>query len=445
MPRLMPRILLFVVLSWLLVSTAVFGQELKNDDPTTASSVVTGRGPVVSLVTFGPGEMTFEKFGHTALWIRDENTTLDAIFNWGLFDFDDEAELLVNFIQGRLMYWMEPFDAPGTFNWYRSQKRTIWIQELNLTPEQARSLLRFCAWNAKLENRYYKYDYYRDNCTTRVRDALDDAVGGAIANDLKNVPTGMTYRAHTRRVIASDPILYTALMGVMGPWIDQPIDAWEETFLPFELQRHLRSVKIRLDGASVPFVTREYELATGIYPMPADKVPFYLPYFAAVGLSIGALLLAAAAWARRTRSGKVLFFMLMTGWCIFGGICGFIMLYGWLFTDHVVAYRNENVLQTDVLLIFLPLLAILGLAGVRWAPRATGFVATVIAGLSLLGLVLQILPWFKQVNGEIIALALPINIGLAIACRWRYRPATLATPVEATAKIGQKPAIGETR
>src|SRR5690606_16684557 len=146
---------------------------------------------------------------------------------------------------------------------YIAQGRAVWVQELDLLPDQARALADFLAWNARPENNQYRYDYYRDNCSTRVRDALDrdDVLGGRIAQHLRGQPTGTTYRWHTRRLTRVDLPLYAGLYAVLGQPVDEPIDAWEETFLPLKLMERLREVEIvDTAGNARPLVRREYEL-----------------------------------------------------------------------------------------------------------------------------------------------------------------------------------------
>lgn len=384
------------------------------------SITATARAQTVSLITFGPGELTFEKFGHTALRIREEKTGLDVMYNWGLFAAKNEAELITRFINGRLEYWMEGFDGAGTIDLYRQAGRAIWEQELNLTPEQAMDMIRFLAWNEQPENRYYRYDYYRDNCTTRVRDVIDKAAGGAIARSTKGVPTGTSYRDHTRRTLASDVPLYTALQEVLGPWVDRKIDAWEESFLPFELQRHIRSVMVTdAAGKQVPLVKSETELAAGRFAMPSTTVPTYWPFYGLAGLAIGGLMVGLSAFASRHGIGRLAMLSSISTWAMLGGIGGGIMLFGWLYTDHVVSYRNENLLQTSPLLLILPLLTFMATVGTKWARRSAAWLAMFVAALSVIGLLLKALPWFRQVNWDIIALAVPVNLGMAWAL-WRF-------------------------
>src|SRR5262249_1604143 len=149
-----------------------------------------------------------------------------------------------NFIRGRMTYWMEGDDWAGTRKMYAGANRSMWLQETNLTPQQRIDLIKKLQQNALPENKFYRYDYFRDNCTTRVRGALDGAVGGEIQRQLKAVPTDTTYRWHTRIGMAEYFWLYTGLDLVMGPMTDRKLSAWEESFLPMKLMSHLENVTI---------------------------------------------------------------------------------------------------------------------------------------------------------------------------------------------------------
>src|SRR4051812_34673453 len=158
-----------------------------------------GSGLTIYLLTMGPGDQVWEKFGHNAIWIHDAANRTDIAYHWGLFDFADK-EFVPRFILGRMRYSMGAFDFNETVNAYRQTNRMVWAQQLNLTPAQKQKLADFVAWNILPENRFYHYDYFRDNCSTRVRDALDGALGGVIRRATGDVKSHSTYRSHTARL-----------------------------------------------------------------------------------------------------------------------------------------------------------------------------------------------------------------------------------------------------
>ena len=130
-------------------------------------------------MTMGPGAEVWERFGHNAIWIHDPTAEPDTAYNYGLFDFRQE-NFLLRFARGEMWYWMAGFPAEAYVQTYVEDNRSVWLQELNLPPAARLELRRFLRWNERPANRFYHYDYYNDNCSTRVRDAIDRVIGGAI-------------------------------------------------------------------------------------------------------------------------------------------------------------------------------------------------------------------------------------------------------------------------
>ena len=157
---------------------------------------------------------------------------------------------------------------------YIRTDRSIWVQELNLTPQQRLALRDFVEWNALPENRFYRYDYVLDNCSTRVRDAIDWALGGQIRRQTEGEPSGTTYREHTRRLTSADPVLYTGLMLGLGASVDEPISQWEEMFLPGKVKARVEELSVAgPDGVAVPLVGREQVLHQAVARAPASVTP----------------------------------------------------------------------------------------------------------------------------------------------------------------------------
>jgi hypothetical protein len=165
----------------------------------------------------------------------------------------------------------------------------------------------------------------------------------------------------------------------------------------------------------VPLVAREVVLhASGTRAEP-QAVPFWIPWYLLIGAGFG----AAAVGAQRLRDSRRLWSRLLAAlavlWCLISGLAGAILLYIWFFSDHAAARPNENILQCTILALPLVVLIPLALKGRRSARRAWLYLSLAIAALSILGLILQALPMMNQVNGQIIALSLPANLGLAYA------------------------------
>jgi hypothetical protein len=243
------------------------------------------------------------------------------------------------------------------------------------------------------------------------------------------MPTGKTYRFHTQRLTANDPPIFTGLLLALGPGVDRPISQWEEMFLPLALRDHIRSVRMPgAGGATVPLVKSERTLFVSTAPTPPDSPPGWLAWYLMLGLVVGGLAAVLGVLSVRKAGARVGLGVLLMGWGLVAGFAGTVLAGLWAFTDHVMAYRNENLFQVNPLAWLLVLPGALVLltpprAG-RWARTA----AAVIAGLAVLGFVLQILPGVDQVNGPIIALALPVHLGMAFGLNATSRRDDSARP-----------------
>ena len=371
-----------------------------------------GSNLTVYLLTFGWGDAVWERFGHNAIWIKDRSRGTDVTYNWGMFDFR-QPHFLSRFLTGDTKYWMEPKTLDEMLYEYRFRNRSILAQELNLSPAQRLKLQQFVEWNALPQNKFYRYDYYRDNCSTRLRDALDHALSGQLQLATVSRVTSGTYRWHTQRLMQGDIPLYTGVTLALGHPADKPLSVWEEMFLPVRMANDFRTISIPdTSGTQIPLVRSESALFTaGRQPEPPAP-PNYLPLYVAVGILVAAAMIILV---RSAEGGHRFAFFAATAistlWSLVVGLAGTALVIAWLFTKHYFMSRNENLMHFDPLslaLVVLIPLSLYGLRGVSRARKLSGFVAA----LSLFGFVLQGIPFFDQKNGEIIALALPINLAV---------------------------------
>jgi hypothetical protein len=375
------------------------------------AAVDEGSQITVYLVTMGPGAAVWEKFGHNALWIRDPSNGLDRIFNYGIFSFRQE-NFLLRYVQGDLRYAMVGFPAQPHLNDYVAWDRSIWLQELNLTPAERVQLRDFLLWNELPENSQYAYDYYLDNCSTRIRDALDRVLGGRLRAQTDTVLTDATFRYHTQRSVWRNHLTAAGLLLALGPRTDRPISVWEEMFLPLAMRERMRQVTVPgPDGTEVPLVRAERTVYVGTRPLPPAQPPARLGWYLVMGLGVAALVALPASVRGDRRWARVSSAAALAGWTLLAGVAGVVLTGLWGLTDHHFTVGNEN------LFLFSPLalpLAVWGaLAVLRGrAGRVAMVLATVVAGLSVLGALLQVLPWLNQANGPMIALALPGNLAV---------------------------------
>jgi hypothetical protein len=363
----------------------------------------------IALVTIGPGSIYWERFGHNAIAVRDTASGRSVLYNYGMFDFG-QANFLLNFVRGRMQYQLVAQDAGADLASYGLTGRRVDVQHLNLPPAQRVALRDFLAWNARPENAGYRYDYFLDNCSTRVRDALDKVLGGMLAGNTLGQSAGTTFRRETQRLTAPVPWLYLGTHAGLGPFTDTPIDRWQAAFVPMTLQEQVRNLGLSDDdGRAIPLVAKEERLLEATIADPLAEPPAWRWRFAAVGLAVAGLLLGM----RALRWRRTLALAATTLW-LFAGLGGVLLLGLWFGTDHASAWRNQNVL------LFNPLaLLLLPAAAACWkgamAGRASRVVALIVVFLSAAAAMIKLLPLEWQDNGDWIALWLPIHVALAAA------------------------------
>ena len=360
----------------------------------------------VSLVTYGPGAIYWERFGHDAIRIRDRASGESGDFNYGVFDFEDSA-FIWNFARGHMRYMIDAESSDINQRDFLDEGRSVLEQRLALSPVQAANLRAFLLWNLRPENLSYDYDYLTSNCSTRLRDALNAVLGGALQPALTARPAPMTYRQQIDRLMGGRPWLMLPMDLGLGPSADQPLNEWQESFVPMVLAREIRTVRLPDGHGGVrPLVVSEREIAPNHLEPPGNLPPdLKLP------LGIAGLALAVVMLASRVRL-PLLYASLAVAFLVFAGFFGTILLALWTLTTHHAAWRNAN------LLVFDPLA--FAMVGAAWRSRlgihAGRFMRTLVGiqvGAGLLGLVLHLLPGIAQQNLPWLLFAIPAWLVIA--------------------------------
>lgn len=380
-----------------------------------------GATPRISLLTFAPGPVYWQRFGHNALMVEPGDGGATAVYNYGIFDFF-QKNFFLNFARGHMLYRLAAIPVPNTLAEYAAEGRWVYVQELALSEAQARNLAAFLAENALPQNAEYRYDYFRANCSTRVRDALDQTLGGALKQAWSPQPSGTSFRREATRLMSPVPPLMLGMDYILGPAADQPISLWEQAFVPEVLMRAVRAA--RVDGQ--PLVAREgYWLPPAGGPeAPEQAFGFTLPALLLGALLATALLLLHRQRRRPTARGAYLVLALLPS--LLSGLGGLVLLAAWTLTDHWAMWANHNLLLFSPLsLLLLPSLV----AGARaqWRPApVVRLLAALIAFGALLSLPLQLLPGAQQ-QLPWIAFWLPVHAVLAWNLRLSGRTPPTAT------------------
>lgn len=271
-----------IALFVLLASAAPAAAQRPRDIPPEVADIYQ-HYPVVELVTMGVGGLIWERHGHIALCVRYADHSQDACYNYGIGDFHRPIGMAAGFFRGTNSFWVGKMDPTFMLSIYRNADRTIWIQPLPLTDEEEQKIIAKLEYDIEDAHRYYAYDHFWDNCTTRVRDILDDATGGKLKK-LVGPPDSRTYRDLARGGFYGMriPLLITDM--AMGRVTDRVPTYYEKMFLPDYLR----------EAAEQAWHIKPIPVYERRGPPPLTDGPS-----GRVLLALVILLLTAPAWATR--------------------------------------------------------------------------------------------------------------------------------------------------
>ncbi|WP_242110714.1 DUF4105 domain-containing protein [Luteimonas aquatica] len=362
----------------------------------------------VGVLTMQPGSIFFERFGHDALVVDDPARGEPVSYNYGFFD-PGEPGFIGNFVHGVMMYQLVALPLSEDLRYYQETGRGVSIQWLDLSEAEAERLAAALAHNARPENARYRYEYFTDNCATRVRDAIDTALNGALKRQLEGRSHGNTYRGESVRLASPAWWMWLGFDIGLGPAADRPLSVWEESFVPMRLADALREVN---GSHGRPLVGAEQRLLPHrIAPEPAD---FRLPWWPWLlcGALIGFVAVRAARHRPRAVAAAALPFWAL---CV---VLGALMAFIWVFTEHRFGWSNHNLLLLNPLcLLLLP--GGWRIARGREGGRGFGRWLGVVLACAVAALFLLWIPLAPQRNAHWLALLLPIHYGLFLALRRR--------------------------
>jgi Domain of unknown function (DUF4105) len=347
----------------------------------------------VALITAAPGAIYWERFGHNAILIEDTQTGDSRMYNFGWFDFEQE-NFLLNFVRGRMLYLLAATNPAQDIANYRAEGRSVWMQELDLSAAQKFALARKLSINAQPENAEYRYDYYVSNCSTKVRDALDEVLDGALRQQSLGRGRGETYRSLSLAYARPIPWLALGIHLGLGPSADRRINFWEEAFLPLRLRDLVDEIQLRDEaGVNRPLVSAKRTLFAGALDDQIPAQPNWFWYFLFTGC-VGAALVGSGLLSQRPGLRTVAAFAAASISLIIG-LLGLGLIGLWFATDHSIAWRNANI----GLVCPLSLLLLLPLWRLRLQHRATtNRVARIIASIVVLSALALVASVFLKLN-----------------------------------------------
>ncbi|MBS1513109.1 MAG: DUF4105 domain-containing protein [Bacteroidetes bacterium] len=296
----------------------------------------------ISLLTCTPGDELYSTFGHSAIRVVDSNSVTDIVYNYGTFNFDDDG-FYIKFARGKLLYFVSAAYFKDFLYEYQSTNRGITEQVLNLTANEKHAVQDFLNNNLKEENRYYQYDFFFDNCTTRLRDIIKKNLDSSFTQT-PVMPKGTTFRQAIHQYLDKNNKQWSKL-GIdilLGRRCDSVMTPEQMQFLPDNLMKSL-------DTAGHQYVLSSQNL----YPLPpaAESNTVFTPFvvFCLLLVTISALSFIKRPFIKRFVLGfdGMLFFLT--------GALGIILLLMWFYTDHSMTKKNFNILwawPTNIIIAF---------------------------------------------------------------------------------------------
>jgi hypothetical protein len=288
------------------------------------------------LITCEPGTETYSIYGHSALRIINESTREDIVYNWGVFDFATR-NFAWKFAKGRLDYLLDTNTLRTFLGEYFYEKRSVFEQRINLEPEEANKLLSLIAENLKPENKAYRYDFFYDDCSTRIRDLLEKSLGSNLLYPPEEIKDQPTFREKVGKYQAPYPWLKLGIDLIMGRPGEKKTTLRDRMFLPIDLQEGLSQAVVNRSGRMVPLLQNPEVLLH--FDPPVIKSRFYTtPVFLfTLFLVIVVLLLALN---RKKKFNLALDILLFTAF----SALALLMIFFNFFTDHVQMRWNLNVI-----------------------------------------------------------------------------------------------------
>jgi hypothetical protein len=313
----------------------------------------------ISILTCNPGTETYSMYGHSAIRVSDPANRIDAVFNYGLFSYDS-PHFFYRFAKGQTDYMMGGQRFSSWLPEYEEERRSVYEQVLNLSPEGKSKLFRALIENAKPENRVYRYNFFMDNCATRVRDMIERNAGSPIS--FTDNRTTESYRDLIKQFHHSFRWIDFGIDLLVGKKADAPVSAYGQMFLPEYLMNQFSKAKVTIDGKTALLVTETKTLME----YPNSKQNTDLPWPAIV---FGLLFVVIAAISIRAFIQKK-----KTDWLDYSllaltGLAGLIIGWFTLFSEHPAMSPNYNLLWAFPLNIFF--------AGIwakkEWRPKSKNY------------------------------------------------------------------------
>jgi hypothetical protein len=291
----------------------------------------------ISIITCGPGQSeVFLAFGHSAIRVYDPEKGIDFAYNYGVFDFN-QPNFYLNYTRGLLLFKLGVYYYSDFLNAYLENGRWVHEQVLDLTESQARAIFKYLEWNALPENQTYRYDYFYNNCSSKVRDVFAEVLGDSIKFDGTHITTHYTIRQLTDLYLKEQPWGDLGIDICLGQPMDKVASPYEYMFLPDFLESGFDHASVRHNDSWIPVVKSKQVFDP---PHPELVIKSLIHPWVAFG-SFLVFTLGLSAFDIRRKKASWGFDVVLFG---VTGLVGCLLLLLWTATDHAAAANNFNIL-----------------------------------------------------------------------------------------------------
>lgn len=288
----------------------------------------------ISIITSGPGDVLYEKFGHTAIRVKDTALQLDLIYNYGIFDFNN-ANFYIDFTKGYMKYLLAKYPFYISLKIAQQEKRWTKEQVLNLSQAQKNNFFNILEINSAPENASYLYDPYFNNCATKPRDIIKEVLSNNLIFKDDFVIENNSLRQLMNKEIHQNTWGSLGINIALGSRLDKIATADEYLYLPDYVFEALEHSKVLKDGKEENLVLKTNILLD--FEEKRSKSDIISPFLVILILSLLGLFITYKDYKKKQRTKSLDFILFFTS-----GIIGVLIVYLWFFTNHSTAPNNFN-------------------------------------------------------------------------------------------------------
>jgi hypothetical protein len=356
----------------------------------------------ISVLTCGSGSDLYTTFGHSAIRVQDPTQGLDWVYNYGTFNFDPPM-FYVEFAMGKLYYSLSKQNMPNFLYAYEMENRWVKEQLLQLTPLEKNELFQFLEHNYRPENRDYKYDFFFNNCATKIGDVLQEALGQNLHFNEGHLEKKYTFRELIHQNLTTNSWSSFGIDLALGAVIDRTATVREHMFLPLYVMEQLANTTLYKHN----LVIRERTILTSV---KKEGSGYFLasPLFWILAMALFVLVITYIDFKHNIRSrilDSVLFFIT--------GLAGTLLIFLWFFTDHTATANNFNILWVFPLNLIVGFIIVKKNNAPAWLPKYL----LIVLGLLIVTVLFAI---FKIQVFSLLAIPLWIMLGVRYLFLWKY-------------------------